>query len=442
MSKISKISGFPEFLPGQKLAEEQIVARIRQVYQRAGFVPIETPAVELLSTLQAKGSVDKEIYVLRRLHAEGDEREELALHFDLTVPFSRYVAQHFASLNFPFKRYQLQKVWRGERPQKGRYREFYQFDIDIICRDDLPVSCDAEAIDVFAEALSLIGLPEYEIRINDRKILLGFYEALGLNPEQQKKTISMVDKLDKIGRDGVLKGLQQDVALDAATAQRILDLTDRRLAPKEAAEVLGAMQIDNPLFAQGVQDTLALLELISEESLSRIVIDLSLARGLDYYTGLILEVRMKEYPEFGSIGSGGRYDNLASEFTSQKLPGVGFSIGLSRILGFLFEEKRIEIPRDSTTEVLIAVYNEEQRRECARLARDLRREGVAAEVYFKSPKLGKQLDFADARGIPYVLFVGTEDGSLQVKDLRSKEQSALASVGELVERVRSGRSNG
>lgn len=437
MSKIRKISGFPEWLPEQRLFEEQVIEKIRAVFKRAGFMPLETSAVELLSTLSAKGAVDKEIYTLRRLHAEDTDREkeELALHFDLTVPFSRFVAQNFSQLIFPFKRYQVQKVWRGERPQKGRYREFYQFDIDIISRDDLPIACDAEALDVYSEAISLLGLPAYELRVNDRKILLGFYAALGLSEEQQKKTISIVDKIDKIGRDKVAEQLGAELGLAAATVDRIVGLTEKRLKPSEAIAALKGFDIDHPQFQKGVEDLTAMLDLLNQETLSRVVVDLSLARGLDYYTGFILEVRMVDYPEYGSVGSGGRYEDLASEFITQKLPGVGFSIGLTRILGFLFEQKLVEQPRASTTQVLVSVYNEAQRQQCNQVATELRRAGVATEVYYKSPKLGKQLDFADAKKIPYVLFIAEDGKQMQVKDLRSKDQFTIEDLKAFAARI-------
>ena len=437
MSKISNISGFPEWLPGQKLVEEQIIDRIKRLYRSAGFIPLETPAVELVSTLQAKGAVEKEIYVIKRLNSDGEEkeREELALHFDLTVPFSRYVAQHLAQLTFPFKRYQVQKVWRGERPQKGRYREFYQFDIDVIAREDLPLSCDAEVLDIFAEALAQIGLPRYEIRVNDRKILLGFYAALGLADDQRKKTVAIVDKLDKIGPAGVGDLLRKELSLEDHTIARILDLSTKRLKPEEARQILREFAITDQLFIQGCENLLSVIEMISPDVRAQVVVDLSLARGLDYYTGIIIEVRMIDHPEFGSIGGGGRYEDLASEFISQKLPGVGISIGISRILGFLFDKGLLDTSRASTAEVLVTVYAEEQRVRCIEIARDLRRFGVATEVYFKSPKLGKQLDYADAKGIPYVLFVAAEDGLIQVKDLKTKDQFNVPDLATFAERL-------
>ncbi len=414
-----------------------MVEQIRRLYQRAGFVPIETAAVELVSTLAAKGAVDKEIYSLRRLHADSDEKEkdELALHFDLTVPFSRYVAQNFSELIFPFKRYQLQKAWRGERPQKGRYREFYQFDVDIVSRDDLPLACDADALEVYAQAIALLPLPKYEVRINDRRILLGFYEALGLDETQRRKTISIVDKLDKLGRDAVAQQLRGDLALSDGVIERIMQITEKKVRPADAAAVLGSLNIENATFQKGADDILALIDLLSEKTLENIVLDLSLARGLDYYTGLILEVRMVDYPEYGSVGAGGRYEDLASEFISQRLPGVGFSIGLTRILGFLFEEKLVEPHRPCMTRVLVSVYNEAQRKRCNQVAEELRAHGVATEVYFKAPKLGKQLDFADAKGIPYVLFISEGDGKIQVKNMRSKDQFEVADLSQFAQQI-------
>ncbi len=438
VSKISNISGFPEWLPGQKLVEEQIIDRIKRLYRNAGFIPLETPAVELVSTLQAKGAVEKEIYVLKRLHAENEdkEREELALHFDLTVPFSRYVAQHFGQLTFPFKRYQIQKVWRGERPQKGRYREFYQFDIDVIAREDLPLSCDAEALDIFAAALAQIGLPRYEIRVNDRKILLGFYAALGLADEQSKKVVTIVDKLDKIGPLGVSDLLRKELSLAEDVITRILDLSTKRLKPEDARQALKEFAISDELFALGCDNLLKVIEMLTPEVRAHLVVDLSLARGLDYYTGIITEVRLIDHPEFGSIGGGGRYEDLASEFISQKLPGVGFSIGISRILGFLFDKGLLDTTRASTAQVLVSVYAEDQRVRCNEVARELRRLGVATEVYFKSPKLGKQLDYADAKGITYVLFIAEEGGHIQVKDLKTKDQFNVPDLAIFADRIR------
>jgi len=230
MAKISNISGFPEWLPDQKLVEERIIAQIRQIYSSFGYTPIETPAVELLSTLASKGVVSKEIYALHRAQEQEDDgkkESQLALHFDLTVPFARYVAQHNGELSFPFRRYQVQKVWRGDRPQKGRAREFYQFDLDVVGRDTLPLCLEAEVLSAFDRAWCAIGVPGHRIRINNRKILLGFYSSLGLNEEQRVSAIRIVDKIDKIGAKGVQSELVKDPSITEAIAEKIISIAER-----------------------------------------------------------------------------------------------------------------------------------------------------------------------------------------------------------------------
>lgn len=431
MSKIKKISGFPEWLPKQKLLEDRVICIIRGVYESYGFTPIETPSVELVSTLLSKGVIDKEIYLLKRARQEEGKTErdesELALHFDLTVPLARYVAQHFNELTFPFKRYQLQKVWRGERPQKGRFREFYQFDIDTIAKDELPLSCDAEVISAVGDVFTKLSLGSYKIRVNSRKILLGIYESLGLDPAQRKEAIIAVDKIDKIGRTGVAKelaalGISQD-ALD-----KILEAADIKLEPQDAASGLSRLDVRTPQFDEGRSELLRVIELIGANARGNLRIDLSLARGLDYYTGLIFEVVFDDYPEFGSVCSGGRYDDLASQFINKKLPGVGVSIGLTRLMDLIFSSNLMPQREESAAKVLIAVYDEAQRVQCNLIADKLRALGIACEVYYKSPKLGKQIDYAASAGIPYIMFVQTE--GLEVKNLKTKQQSPITTVEE------------
>lgn len=426
-SKVKNISGFPEWLPEQRLAEESIIESIRNIFQLHGFTPIETPAVELKSTLSSKGVIDKEIYLLSRALKDPNAKddEELALHFDLTVPFARYTALHFNELNFPFKRYQLQKVWRGERPQKGRFREFYQFDIDIIARENLPIACDAEVITVMEKVFRTLNIGEFSLRVNNRKILLGFYESLGLSTDLQKSIITIVDKLDKIGKDGISKEL---VSLQLAedVISKIIAITDIRSPLTALTETLKKIDCSNEQFNQGVGEIEALASNIPETSKPNVTFDLSLARGLDYYTGTIYETTLKNNPEYGSISSGGRYEDLAGQFINQKLPGVGGSIGLTRLMDFILKNNLIPASKKTPSQLLITVYNEEQRNACNSLAETARDHTVPCEVYPSCPKLGKQIEYADSKGIPFVVFLEGLTGPVRVKNLLTKEENSIS----------------
>lgn len=433
MAKPSKISGFPEWLPEQKIAEDKIIGAIKSIYESYGFVPIETPAVELLTTLGSKGVIDKEIFAVKRLRAEGDAEAELGLHFDLTVPLARYVAQHEHELAFPFKRYQIQKVWRGDRPQKGRFREFYQFDIDIIGRNDLPLACDAEVLSVVGLVMNEFSVGGYEIRINSRKLLAGLYAALGLSGEARKKAIIAVDKLLKIGADGVSRELAEINGVEPEKIATILASTEIRCKAGELAQAVAGLGLRSEEIEQGVLELELVCGLLPESVLANVVIDVSLARGLDYYTGVIVEVGLLKYPEFGTVISGGRYDNLASEFADQKLPGVGVSIGLTRLMELLFSENLVDTSKKSPSLVLVTVYSEQDRAHCNRIAHELRSYGVASEVYYKAPKLGKQIEYAEQRGIRYVLFIDGVTRAMQIKDLLTKEQVAVTSLAEWAE---------
>lgn len=421
--KIGKISGFPEWLPEEKIIEDRLISTIKKVYESFGFCPVETPAVELISTLKSKGVVDKEIYAVRRLQDDGSAEAELALHFDLTVPFARYVAQHNQKLVFPFKRYQLQKVWRGDRPQKGRFREFYQFDIDTIAREILPISCDAEALTALDAALSAINIGKYTIRINSRKVLSGFYGELGLNEKQVIQAITAVDKLDKIKIEGVRSELAKIEGISEGVINRIADATSLKIPVHNLISESEKLGVKGDLFQDGIDDLLELVSLMPPDAHERMVIDFSLARGLAYYTGTIVEVALNDHPEFGTVASGGRYENLAADFTDEKLPGVGFSIGLTRLMDLILSEKLINAGRRSPCKVLVSVISEDVRIECNQLAAKMRSHGIPCEVYFRSPKLGKQIDYAESKGIRYVAFVN--NGSVEIKDLVTKQQGPM-----------------
>ncbi len=428
MAKVGKISGFPEWLPEQKIAEDKVIATIKRIFESYGFAPIETPAVELLSTLGSKGIIEKEIFVVRRLKAEEGQESELGLHFDLTVPLARYVAQHQAALTFPFKRYQCQKVWRGERPQRGRFREFYQFDIDIIGRDELPLSCDAEVVSVIGLVMKELNFGPFLVRINSRKLLGGLYAELGLDEAARKAAIVAVDKLLKIGADGVKGELEKIPGVSPKAIEVILKSTEIQCGAAELPGKIAALGLSSDLITQGVSELVEIFGLIPEDVQPHVLIDVSLARGLDYYTGLIAETTLTKYPEFGSVFSGGRYDDLASEFTTQKLPGVGVSIGLSRIMDLALSEGIVPTDKKSPTQAVVAVYSEDTRKRCNDVAHTLRQAGLPTEVFYKSPKLGKQIEYAESKGARYVLFVDSSTGEVQAKDLVTKEQAKVTDL--------------
>jgi histidyl-tRNA synthetase len=420
MAKIIALTGFPEWLPEQRLVEQRVLDQVRQKFELFGFAPIETRAVEPLDVLLKKGATDKEIYVLKRLHAAEDEDAELGLHFDLTVPFARYVMQNRGQLAFPFKRYQIQKVWRGERPQQGRYREFYQADIDVIGEGELPVHFDAEMALLLHEVVSSLPIPKIQLRINNRKVLEGFYRSLGI--AEIGDVLRTVDKLDKIGEDGVKKLLVEENALAAQVADKCLAIARIRGPGKQAVAEVRALGQSHEILEQGLAELDFVMSALEGLPEGAAIADLHIARGLDYYTGTVYEGVFVDEPKLGAVCSGGRYDNLASD-DKHKLPGVGVSLGISRILGFMFAKNALKASRPSPTAVLVALPNEEERPRCYELARRLRARGVATEVFYAAQKYGKQIRYAEKKGIPFVLFPG--DGITEVRDIRSGEQKRV-----------------
>lgn len=403
-AKAKKISGFPEWLPQEKIIEDQLISEAKSIYESHGFISIETPAVELVETLTAKGVVNKEIYGLHRLAAEESEKKaELGLHFDLTVPFARYVATHFNDLVFPFRRYQLQKAWRGERPQKGRFREFYQFDADIVARDTLPISCDAEVVTLLTKCLQSFNIGTPQIFLNNRKLLVGYYEGLGISEEVAPSVISVIDKLDKIGVEGAEK-LLFELSLDPDTISSILEFSSHTIQIKDFNSFAKKLEIKNTLMEEGVQELVGISDLLLPNVSQNVSVKLQIARGLDYYTGTIVESAIAEYPDFGSVGSGGRYDGLVSQYLSRNLPGVGVSLGISRIMDLVVRNKIRECSKQSQAEICIVVENEDNRPEILIIAEFLREHGYNTEVFYRAPKLGKQIENAAKKGIPHVFF--------------------------------------
>ena len=410
MPKARPISGFPEWLPEQRIVELRLLDGIRRQFELFGFAPIETRAVEPLDQLLAKGETDKEVYTLRRLQGSDDERAELGLHFDLTVPLARYVAQHLNDLRFPFKRYQIQKSWRGERPQEGRYREFTQADIDVIGRGSLPLHFDAELPLIVHEVFAALPeIPPVTVRFNNRKLVEGVMRGLGV--EDVTPVMRALDKLDKRGPERVaedLRGL-------GAPADKLLEMAQLRGDVVEGVRGLG---VKHELVDEGLEELAFVLEAVKG---ARVVADLSIVRGLDYYTGTVYEAVMEGHESVGAICSGGRYDNLV-EGGRDKLPGNGLSIGVTRILGRLFGQDAIPLGRKTPTQVLVALASDEERGRARDVAAALRARGIATEVFHEPLKFGKQIAYADGKGIPYVWF--TDSG--EVKDLRSGEQHATS----------------
>ena len=426
MSKIYKprpVSGFPELLPDVRALELSWLDHIRRVFESYGFVNIETPAIEEIDVLLSKGETDKEIYVLNRLQADEKDKSDarLALHFDLTVPFARYTAQHFNELSFPFKRYQIQKAWRGERPQEGRFREFTQCDIDIINPDNLPIHFDAEIPAVIDEILQGLNLPAYTIIINNRKILLGYMQGLGLT-DNASMALRILDKRDKIGHDGVKKQLMSDLGLSEDIAEKALALALIKGNDRKVVDQARALNVQNDLFEEGLKELEYALNSLGAFIGDRLMADLSVVRGFDYYTGTVYETKFNDYPDIGSIVSGGRYEDLAGSYIAKKLPGIGISFGLTRTLAVLLARGLVKPIRASKTDVLVTVFSDEQRGEALKTAAQFRKRGLNAEVYHAPQKFQKQLGYADKKQIPFVWFLPEGDKAHQVKNMATSEQ--------------------
>jgi len=422
MSRPSPLSGFPEWLPAQRIVEQRVLDSIRRTFELNGFASIETRAVEPLDQLLRKGEIDKEVYVLRRLHAAAEDADAgLGLHFDLTVPFARYVLENAGHLAFPLRRYQIQKVWRGERPQEGRYREFTQADVDVIDRDTLPFHYEIELPLVIGEALAALPIPPVRIQVNNRKLAEGFYRGVGA--ADPAAVLRAVDKLDKIGPDAVGRALVAEAGLSEAGAAACLELASISSSDGSFADRVKALGVSDPLLDEGLDELVRVVEGAASLRPGLVVADLRIARGLDYYTGTVYETLMSGHEDLGSISSGGRYDSLASDGRTT-YPGVGISIGVSRILGRLLGQGVLMATRSVPTCVLVAVADEDSRARAMATASALRARGIAAEVAPSAAKFGKQIRHADRRGIPYVWFPGEPGAPGEVKDIRSGDQAA------------------
>ena len=422
MARPTPLSGFPELLPAQRHVEQQVLARLAEVFELHGFANVETRVVEPLDRLAKGGEVDKEIYVLRRLQSEdaGDDTG-LGLHFDLTVPFARYVLEHAGHLEFPFRRFQIQPAWRGERPQEGRYRQFTQADVDIVGKDVLPFHHDVEVMRVMVDALDALPIPPLSFQFNNRKLIQGFYRGLGL--PDVTAAIRTIDKLDKLPADRVAQLLVSDAGATPEQAQRCLELATIRVADTSFVERVRALGVEDDLLDEGLAELAAVVEGCAAGGHRHVTVEanLRIARGLDYYTGTVVEIFMEGYERLKSVGGGGRYDALASDGRTT-YPGVGVSFGVSRSLIPLLADGVVAGSRSVPSAVLVAVVNEESRAESDAIANALRARDIPCEVVASAQKFGKQIRYAERRGIPYVWFSGA-DGH-EVKDIRSGEQVA------------------
>ena len=417
------LSGFMELPPQEQLLFDEVKRRLEEVYRSFGFYSIDTPVLEYSEILLAKagGETEKQIYRFQK----GDT--DMTMRFDLTVPLAKYVAKNAGTLTFPFKRYQIGKVYRGERAQKGRFREFYQADIDIIGDGTLGIANDAEIPAVICAALTSLGITDFTIRLNNRKVLNGLFALLGMQ-EQATDVMRTIDKLEKIGREKVTEELSE-IGMDREKADRLLDLLSMKAQPEEVLERLAGMQGQNEVLDEGTAELRDVLRYatafgVPQENLR---IDLTIARGLDYYTGTVYETTLNRHPEIGSICSGGRYDNLAGYYTDRKLPGVGMSIGLTRLFYILNERKYVNTAWSAPADALILPMTADVSR-AVEVGAALRKAGIRTQIYLENKKFKHKIGYADKLGIPYAVFLGEDEiaaGTLTVKDMRTGEQKTL-----------------
>lgn len=444
MIKPRTAPGTLELLPTEQIAFQRMLDVIRSGYERFGFLPIETPAYEVTEVLLTKtgGETERQVLFVQSTgalekSAAADEPglPELALRFDLTVPLARYVAEHEHQLTFPFRRYQMQRVYRGERPQRGRFREFYQCDIDIIGKDGLSPRHDAECPAVIHTIFTDLAIGAFTIQLNNRKLMRGFFEDLGMvDADQQVAVLREVDKIDKRGADAVRETLVgEGFALPSEVVDAVLALVAVRSTSHEDAlahlDRLHAESTGSQVLATGVAELREVLSVLRDLGVpeSDYVLNLSIARGLDYYTGTVYETTLDDHPEIGSVCSGGRYDDLAGQYTKSKLPGVGMSIGLSRLFWQLRDAGLVDTA-ESTVQVLVPQLDEAYLPQCLSLATDLRQGGINTEVVLDGGKLGKQLKYADRAGIRFVAIVGEQEveaGTVTIKDLRRQDQFSV-----------------
>ena len=443
--KPALLRGFDqEYLPQEQLQFNDLVDIIRRNFELFGFLPLETPSAERKEVLTSKGGVEKEIYALARLAAAADDDEAAtkgALRFDLTVPLARYVAMRERELAFPFRRYQIQRVWRGETPQarKGRFREFYQCDIDIIGRDKLSYLAEAEIPSVIHSVFKEMGIGEFRIRINNRKVLKGLLASFDVAETGAAAILRALDKIEREDASQVLQALVRE-GMSQAAARQLHGMVSRRRGTDETLDLLSSLAGRNEMLEQGFAESTKIVAAIRDFGVpdSAFCMDLSVVRGLDYYTGTIYETSLVNYPELGSICSGGRYDDLASYFTDSKLPGVGISIGLTRLFAKLKEAGLLKAPVRTPAEVLVTTMENQALGGYLSMARMLRNAGVNTEVYLEPAKLKHQLAYAEKKGFRVALIAGETEAAKQVVQVKNlAARSAVdCPLGELVAAVR------
>ncbi len=444
MSKVKPalLRGFDqEYLPREQLQFNALVDVIRRNFELFGFLPLETPSAERKEVLTSKGGIEKEIYALRRLADDPDDEvaDKGAMRFDLTVPLARFVAMHERELAFPFRRYQIQRVWRGETPQarKGRFREFYQCDIDIIGREKLGYLAEAEIPGVIYRVFREMGIGEFRIRINNRKVLRGLLQSFHVSDSNASAVLRVLDKTEKEDRGAVMAALSKE-GLSEKSAAHLYDLIATKRTTQETFDALAKVSSNEPL-ELGLDEARKIVAAMRDFGVpeTAFAFDLGVVRGLDYYTGTIYETSLVNYPEVGSICSGGRYDDLASYFTDTKLPGVGISIGLTRLFARLSEAGLLKAPRRTPAEVLVTTMDDQPMAAYLELGRALREAGVNTEVYLEPAKLRKQFEYAEKKGFRVALILGGEEaarGVVKIKDLAARTETSCPRA-ELVRSV-------
>ena len=426
------LSGFMELLPEEQILFDEIKTKIETVYKRFGFLPLDTPIIELSKVLLAKagGETEKKIYRFNK----GDT--DLSLRFDLTVPLAKYVAKNYGNLSFPFRRYQIGKVYRGERTQKGRFREFYQCDIDIIGDGELDLINDAELPCVIYNIFKELGFDNFTIRINNRKVLNGLFEEIG-QKENAVEILRIIDKIDKIGKEAVIEQLEK-LGVEVTAINKIVEFIEIKGSSDDKIQKLKDLKIENETFVKGVEElefvvkNIRLFE-IPEKNFN---VDLTIARGLDYYTGTVYETFLNDYRELGSVCSGGRYENLAEHYTDKKLPGVGISIGLTRLFYKLNELNLIKTEKKSISDVLIIPMVEDLKVPIS-VANTLRNKGVNTEIYLNDKKLKAKFKYADKLKIPYVIVIGEDEitnNEIKIKDMKTGEEEKIDNSVEFITR--------
>ena len=439
------LKGFDqEFLPQEQLQFNALLDLIRRNFERFGFLPIETPSAERIEVLTSKGGTEKEIYALSRLAAEEDDEAATkgALRFDLTVPLARYVAMRERELAFPFRRYQIQRVWRGENPQvkRGRFREFYQCDIDVINRETLSYLAEAEIPSVIHSVFREMAIGEFVIRINNRKLLKGILQHFDVSQEAATPVLRALDKIEKEDEAAILGELERQ-GMAAARARELYRIIATRRRTDETLALLADLGYRNDMYAAGVDELGKMVEAIRQFGVpdAAFAIDLRVVRGLDYYTGTIYETTLSAHPDIGSICSGGRYDDLASYFTNTRLPGVGISIGLSRLFARLKEANLLQPLAHTPAEVLVTTLAPESLAQYLRLAASLRGADINTEVYLERAKIGKQFEYANKKGFRIAITAGPEEfarGTVKIKNLATQVESDVP-AGEIIPRVKS-----